>query len=56
MQCERTALVYYNYGYAIRRRACALHLCLETRLDRSPHLKPGYNRHVRTENRPKCKH
>jgi hypothetical protein len=29
---------------------------LERRLDMSPHLRPSYNRHVRPENRPTCKH
>jgi hypothetical protein len=29
---------------------------LETRLDTSPHLMPGYDHHFRPENRPKCKH
>jgi hypothetical protein len=33
-----------------------LNLSLETRLDTSPDPKPGYNHHVRPENRPKCKH
>jgi hypothetical protein len=50
----------YNILLKLIRCCCCCchhrHRRLETRLDTSPHLKPGYNHNIRPENRPDFKH